>query len=78
MVGSGGAQRGIKGQIGDFVFGGDAGADVVAPFAFGFGLGAAAGLLAGEAVELGIQAAGGEFLLGLDFLAAFPPMAVLG
>lgn len=50
----------------------------MAPLAFGFGLGAAAGLFAGQAVELRIQAAGGEFLFGLDFLAAFPPMAVLG
>jgi hypothetical protein len=78
LKGGSGPQRGIEGQVGDFVFGGDTGPDVVTPFAFGFGLGAAAGLFTGQAVKLGIQTAGGKFLFGLDFLAAFPPMTVLG
>jgi hypothetical protein len=77
LIGGSGAQGGVKSQVGDFVFGGDAGADVVAALAFGLGLGTAAGLFAGKAVKLGIQAAGGKLLLRLDFLATLPPMAVL-
>jgi hypothetical protein len=76
-MGRGGAQGSVEGQVGDTVFFGQAGLDVTAAFAFGLGDGAAASLAAGEAVELGIEAAGGEFGLGLDFLAAFPPLPFL-
>lgn len=75
-MGRGGAQRGIKGQIGDFASG-QAGLDVAAALALGPGLGAAAGFVARQLVELGIQTAGVELLSGADFLPAFPPVALL-
>lgn len=77
-MGSGGSQGGVEGEIGDFVLLGKAGLNVTAAFAFGFGLGAATGFVAGQPVELGVEAAGGEFLLGSDFLAPFPPLSLLG
>ncbi len=77
LVGGSGAQCGVKSQIGNFVFGRDTGADVVAPLTFGFGLGTTSRLLTGQFVELGVQPTRGEFLGRLDFLPAFPPISFL-
>jgi hypothetical protein len=52
--------------------------NITAAFAVGFRLRAAACFVAGELVELGIEAAGRKFLFGLNLLAAFPPVAFLG
>jgi hypothetical protein len=45
-----GTQGGIKGQVGNFAFLGDAGLDITAAFAFGAGTRTAPGLLAREPV----------------------------
>jgi hypothetical protein len=49
----------------------------MAAFAICFGLGTAARFAAGEAIQLGIEAASREFRFGFNLLAAFPPVALL-
>lgn len=77
-MGSGGAEGGVEGEVGYFVFLGEPGLDVTAAFALSPGLGAATGLVAGQPVELGVEAAGREFLGRGDLLAPFPPLSLLG
>jgi hypothetical protein len=78
LVGGGCAQGGVESEIGDFLLMGNAGLDIAAAFALCFCLGTAAGLLARQAVELRIEAAGVELLSRTDLLPAFPPLAFLG
>jgi len=72
-----GAQRGVKGQVGDASLAGNAGADVTAAFALGLGLGATTGAVAGQAVKLRVQAARLELLPAARLLPPFPPVAFL-
>lgn len=53
------------------------GLDIAAAFALCFCLGTAAGLLAGQAVELRIETTGVELLSRTDLLPTFPPLAFL-
>jgi hypothetical protein len=78
LIGSGGAQGGVEGQVGDLILFRQAGLDVTAALAVSLGAGAAAGLVAGQPVELGVQPPGGELLSRFNLLAAFPPLALLG
>jgi hypothetical protein len=70
------AQRGVKGQIGQFSFG-DARLDVTAALPFRLCARTAAGLVARQPIKLRIQPAGGELLARLYLAAAFPPMSFL-
>jgi hypothetical protein len=78
LIGGSGPQGSVEGQIGDFIFFRQAGLNITAAFAVSLGAGATAGLVAGQAVELGVETAGGKFLGGRYFLPAFPPLALLG
>ncbi|MEZ4518249.1 MAG: hypothetical protein R3C44_15985 [Chloroflexota bacterium] len=50
---------------------------VPAALALGLGLGATTGLVTGQFIELGIQTASGEFLVGFNLLPPFPPLSIL-
>jgi hypothetical protein len=62
LIGGGSSQGGIESQVGDLIFLWQAGLDVTAAFTVGLGARAAASLVAGQAIQLGIEAAGGELL----------------
>jgi hypothetical protein len=52
--------------------------DITTALAVGLGARAAAGLLARQAIQLGIQAAGGKLLSAIDLLPALPPVGIMG
>ena len=72
----GGPQRGVEGDVVGAAVGRPR-LDVAPPLALGLRARAAAGALARQTVERGIQFARREFGLALDLLAAFPPVGVL-
>jgi hypothetical protein len=57
---------------------GQAGLNVTAAFAVCLGSGTATGFVAGQPIQLGVQAAGGKLLGRGYFLAALPPLTLLG
>ena len=50
----------------------------MATLAVSFCLGTAARFAAGEAIELGIEAARSKFFAAVYFVAPFPPLSILG
>ena len=77
LVRSGGAQRGVKGQVVRFAIR-RARLDITPTLALGAGARAFAALAAGDAVDRVLDFARGEDLANLDFLAAFPPVGADG
>ena len=71
----GGAEGGIEGDVVELVPGG-ARLDVAAVLALGLGQRTAAGMLAGQFVERGVELARAEGFSRLDLLPAFPPVGV--
>jgi len=71
----GGAQSGVKSDVGGAV--GGPGFDVTSAPAFGDGFGAPPGAVTGEFIQRGIQLARGKSFPGFGFLSTIPPVGVL-